>query len=223
MRLDPRHNHDGHMEELWESLQMAGLAVMSVGLWTMRVALTARGRRLAGSITAGIEALVFLVAFSSVMSEMDEIGRVAGYAGGVGLGTLLGVWLDERLSAGQSELRIVTEGHDLSLVQTLHDQGWPVTWTHGQGPLGPVTVGFVAVDDTKLRRLTAQLEKDVPDAFWTVERLKTARAVKRHQDWIQIRQPLRTRREDFSSPFLSRGSRKAGVLTHRRPRAGDVR
>ena len=173
---------------------MAGLAVMSVGLWTLRVALTARGRKVAGSITAGLEALVFLVAFSSVLSNMDAISRVIGYAGGVGLGTLLGVYVDERLSAGQSEVRVVTEGQDLSLVSRLHGDGWPVTWTRGEGPLGPVTVAFVAVDDTRLRRLLKEIEGFAPEAFWTVERLKVARAGKQHQGWTQIRRPLRARR-----------------------------
>jgi uncharacterized protein YebE (UPF0316 family) len=190
----PQPDHDLRMEELWGSLQMAGLAVMSVGLWTLRVALTARGRKVAGSITAALEALVFLLAFSSVLSNMDAVSRVIGYAGGVGLGTLLGVYLDERLSAGQSEVRVVTEGRNLSLVQQLQGLGWPVTWTGGEGPLGPVTVAFVAVDDTRLRRLLKELESFAPDAFWTVERLKEARAVKEHQGWHQIRRSLHTRR-----------------------------
>src|SRR5918992_11664 len=178
------------MAELLGALQMAGLAVMSVGLWTMRVALTARGRKVAGSITAGAEALVFLLAFSSVMKDMDAIERVAGYAVGVGVGTLLGVFLDERLSAGQSEVRIVTPGRDLGLVEELHDLGWPVTWSRGHGPLGEVTVAFVAVDDMRLARLTKDLRTLAPDEFWTVERLRSARAVREHNGWMQVRRGL---------------------------------
>ena len=121
------------MERLWIALGMTGLAVMSVALWTLRVALTSRGRKVAGSLTSALEALVFLLAFSRVMSDMHALERVAGYALGVGLGTLLGVWLDEQLSAGQSEVRIVTEGRDPVLATDLHTLGWPVTWTRGEG------------------------------------------------------------------------------------------
>jgi uncharacterized protein YebE (UPF0316 family) len=167
-------------------LHMAGLAVISVGLWTLRVALTARGRKVAESITAGLEALVFLLAFSSVLADMHALERIVGYAVGVGVGTLLGVFLDERLSAGQSEVRIVTEGRDLSLVRELHELGWPVTWTHGEGPLGEVTVAFVAVDDTRLARFLKELKDRAPEEFWTVERLRSARAVKEHDGWVQI-------------------------------------
>jgi uncharacterized protein YebE (UPF0316 family) len=175
------------MSELWGSLHLAGLAVLSVGLWTLRVALTARGRKVAGSITAGLEALVFLLAFSSVLADLHAIERVVGYAVGVGTGTLLGVFLDERLSAGQSEVRIVTPGRELNLVRELHGLGWPVTWTRGHGPLGEVTVAFVAVDDTRLARFLKDLQARAPDEFWTVERLRSARAVRQHEGWMQIR------------------------------------
>ena len=196
------------MAELLGALQMAGLAVMSVGLWTLRVALTARGRKVAGSITAGAEALVFLLAFSSVMKDMDAIERVVGYAVGVGVGTLLGVFLDERLSAGQSEVRIVTEGRDLRLVCELIGLGWPVTWSRGHGPLGEVTVAFVAVDDTRLPRFLKQLQERAPEEFWTVERLRSARAVREHEGWVQIRRGFRAR---GSRPSLGKKHRSRVV------------
>jgi uncharacterized protein YebE (UPF0316 family) len=124
---------------------------------------------------------------------MDAVEKVAGYAIGVGVGTLIGVYLDDRLSAGQSLVRVVTQGSDLGLVRYLHDLGWPVTHLEGTGPEGRVTVVLIAVDDSQLSKLTAELEECAPDSFWTVERLKKARASQRHEDWIQVhgRRPLR--------------------------------
>ena len=174
------------MNVLLEFLQMVGLAVVSVCLWTLRVALTARGRKVAGSITAGLEAVVFIVAFSRATADLGAIERLLGYALGVGLGTLLGVYLDERLSAGQSEVRVVREGRDLALVNLLQDDGWPVTWLYGQGPRGDVTVAFVAVDDQHLPPFLKILKRTAPDSFWTVERLKSARAGKSHPGWRQV-------------------------------------
>lgn len=174
------------MKMLLDFLQMAGLAVVSVSLWTLRVALTARGRRIAGSVTAGLEAIVFIVAFSRAAADLGAIERLLGYALGVALGTLVGVYLDERLSAGQSEVRVVREGRDLALVNELQADGWPVTWVYGQGPRGDVTVAFVAVDDKLLATFLRILRTTAPDAFWTVERLKSARAGKSHPGWRQV-------------------------------------
>ena len=174
------------MDALLESLKMAGLAVVSVGLWTLRVAITARGRRLAGSLTAGVEAIVFLLVFSRVAADLQAVERLIGYALGVAVGSLAGMYLDERLSAGQSEIRLVTEGLDLGLVRALQDDGWPVTWVHGHGPLGDVTISFVAVDDNRLPTFLKRLEAAAPQAFWTTERLRSARAGTTHPGWNQV-------------------------------------
>jgi uncharacterized protein YebE (UPF0316 family) len=176
------------MEALMDSVKMAGLAIVSVSLWTLRVALTARDRKVAGSLTAGLEAVVFVLAFSQVAADLKAIEKLLGYAVGVALGTLTGLFLDEKLSAGQSEVRVVTEGHDLTHVGRLQDAGWPVTWVRGRGPTGDVTVAFVAVDDNRLPLLVAGLRELAPEAFWTIERLRSARTGRDHAGWLQVGQ-----------------------------------
>jgi len=188
MRPGRRECEPEGMRELLDSLQMAGLAIVSVSLWTLRVALTARGRKVAGAVTAGLEAVVFILVFSRAAADLAAIERLLGYAAGVAIGTLVGVALDERLSAGQSEVRVVTEGRDLTLVRALHEDGWPVTWVPGRGPEGDVTVAFVAADDKRLPTLVKALRESAPQAFWTIERLKQARAGKIHPGWLQVGQ-----------------------------------
>ena len=78
------------------------------------------------------------------------------------------------------------EGRDLALVKVLQADGWPVTWVYGQGPRGDVTVAFVAVDDKVLAPFLKILKRTAPDAFWTVERLKSARAGRSHPGWRQV-------------------------------------
>lgn len=73
------------------------LAVGSVGLWTLRVALTARGSRALGSAVAATEAVVFVVAFSHVTNSLDAPVQVAIYGIGVGAGTYLGLTIDRRI------------------------------------------------------------------------------------------------------------------------------
>ena len=188
MRPPARRCEPGSMRALLDSIQMAGLAIVSVSLWTMRVALTARGRKVAGAIASGVEAVVFILAFSQVAQDLAAIERLLGYAVGVALGSLAGIYLDERLSAGQSEVRVVTEGHDLAHVHALHEEGWPVTWVNGKGPEGDVTVAFVAADDKRLPTLIAAVKRTAPQSFWTIERLKSAQAGRAHEGWLQVGQ-----------------------------------
>ena len=79
---------------------MALLAITSVGLWTLRVALTARGRRTIGATVAAVEAVIFAVAFTNVAAHLDSPIRIAAAAAGVAFGTVLGLTADRRLSQG---------------------------------------------------------------------------------------------------------------------------
>lgn len=151
------------------------MGTVSVSLWTVRVALTARGRRLAASLTAGVEAVVFVLVFASVLSSLDSPLEVAGYAVGVAAGTLLGVVLDARLSTGQSVLRVVVPGDGDALARALQDRGWPLTRLSAEGISGRAALLLLVIDDVRLRHLIADLEVLAPDSFWTVERVQRAR------------------------------------------------
>lgn len=156
---------------LVEALQMTGLALVSVGLWTLRVALTARGRRIAGALTAAVEASVFALVFASLVSDLDEPGRIGGYALGVAVGTLLGISADKRMSRGQSNLRVVVEGSAAALLDALRERGWPATAIAASGPNGQSAIAFVTVDNHCLSSVLDEIRRVAPDAFWTVERL----------------------------------------------------
>jgi uncharacterized protein YebE (UPF0316 family) len=73
------------------------LAVGSVGLWTLRVALTARDSRVIGSAVAAVEAVVFVVAFSHVTGSLNAPLQIAIYGAGVGSGTFLGLTVDRTI------------------------------------------------------------------------------------------------------------------------------
>jgi uncharacterized protein YebE (UPF0316 family) len=171
---------------IFEASSMAGLALVSVGLWTLRVALTARGRGLAGAAVAAVEASVFAVVFGSLVSELDRPARLTGYAFGVAIGTLMGITVDKRLAGGRSEVRVVVEGLDATLVEDLRQRGWPCTAMAADGLLGPVTIVFVAVDDHRLTPLLDDVRYLAPRAFWTVARIDDANPIELNVAFTQI-------------------------------------
>ena len=151
------------------------MGMISVALWTIRVALTARGRRLAASATAGIEAVVFVLVFASVLSSLNSPVEVGGYAVGVAAGTLLGVVADARLSTGQSAVRIIVDGTGDDLVLALRAKAWPAARLQGDGVKGGIALLLLVVDDVHLPSLVAELHRLAPEAFWAVERLQSAK------------------------------------------------
>lgn len=155
------------------SLVLAG--GLTVSLWTLRVALTARERRLAASATAGIEAVVFALVFASVLSSLSSPVEIAGYALGVAAGTSLGVAAHSRLSTGHSAVRIVVDGDGEHTAAALKARQWPVTRLQADGVRGAAAIMLVVLDDAAIPRLLSDLSVLTPEAFWTIERLQSAK------------------------------------------------
>ena len=174
------------MDTIVGAVVMALLAMTSVGLWTLRVALTARGRTAVAAVVAAVDAVVFIVAFSNAIANLDSPARVAGYAAGVAVGTVLGVTVGRRLSAGVSEVDIVVPASDSVTAERLRALGWPATTFPGDGPTGPVLVICIAVDDRRLADLTDTVRRVAPNAFWTVQRLGGAHASVLPPGFLQI-------------------------------------
>lgn len=163
------------MQTLIETLLTGSAAALTIGLWTFRVALAGRGRRLLSATIAGIEAVLFVVVFTGLVTNLGDPIRLTGYALGVAAGTMIGLVADDRLSSGQSEVRLVVTGDGADAIDLLHRAGWPATWTSGMGPDGPTTSVFIAVDDRRRQELLSLIRNVRPTPFVTVGRLAEAR------------------------------------------------
>jgi uncharacterized protein YebE (UPF0316 family) len=162
------------------------LATASVGLWTLRVVVTAKGRNTAAATIAAIEAIVFLVAFSRAVAGLTAPERVGAYAVGVGLGTLLGLAADRRLNPRHAQVDVVAPRPANELLDALHERGWPTTSSMGYGLSGNVVIASVTVDEHRLHPLLDDLRQIAPDAFWTVRTVRTAKAVPLPAAFLQI-------------------------------------
>ena len=96
---------------------MFGLALLSVSLWTFRVSITARGLKLASAVMAAVEAVIYVLSFYQLITDIGSPGRVLGYGAGVAVGTALGLVLDDKTSRGHTELHLVTQGDRADLVR----------------------------------------------------------------------------------------------------------
>jgi uncharacterized protein YebE (UPF0316 family) len=174
------------MDTLLGALATGGAAATSISLWTFRVALAGRGRRVFSAVIAGIEAVLFVVVFTGLVANLGDPVRLVAYAFGVALGTLLGLVADDRLSSGHSEVRLVVVGDGAEALATLRGAGWPATSTPGSGPEGPATSVFVVVDDRRRHELLALVGELEPTPFVTVEQLRETRPGPLPAGFIQL-------------------------------------
>ncbi len=166
---------DSLLRLLTDAAGLALLACASVSLWTLRVTVAAAGRKVTAAAVAGVESLVFVLAFGAVLSSLQDPVRIAAYGLGVSGGTLLGMVVDERLSNGRSLVRLVVDGSGIEETARLREHGWPATRSDADGVNGAVAIITVAVDERVLGRVNHDLDMLAPDAFRTVERLRDVR------------------------------------------------
>jgi uncharacterized protein YebE (UPF0316 family) len=156
----------------WSGTAMALLAMASVGLWTLRVALAAAGRRLAGAAVAAVEAVVFALAFSNLVANLGSWERIAGYAIGVAAGTVAGLAINDRLSQGDTMIEIFVPGDGEGLRSTLHCCGWPVTTMTARGISGGATVLVLVVHTARANEVLKLVRANSPHALMTVRPVK---------------------------------------------------
>lgn len=151
---------------------MFGLALLSVSMWTFRIAITARGMKLASAVLAAVEAVVYVLSFSRLVTDLGSPALLAGYGAGVGVGTAIGLVLDERTARGYSELQLIAQGDRADLVERFRHGGWPATSAVASGPEGPVTMMWLTVADSEVRQVSDLVRQHAPQAFWNLRRLR---------------------------------------------------
>ena len=122
-----------------------------------------------------IETLIYIYTLSSVIQNLDNWVNIMAYSLGFGIGSLVGMAIDERMAVGYSHLRVISAGRGAQLAETLREQGFAVTEFAGRGRDGTVTMLSVSVkrkDNKKVRALVEELDEN---AFITAEDLTPVR------------------------------------------------
>jgi uncharacterized protein YebE (UPF0316 family) len=152
-------------------LLIAGLVLTEVALWQWRIILTARGSRALPSVLGMLGAVLQITAVSQVVTNIHDPLTVAAYALGVGGGVLAGVVVGDRFTSDSLAVNVITT--DVALDARLRGCGWPVTTQLGHSEAGAVRLLLIVVHGRQRSALVADLSRFAPDAFWTIEDLRT--------------------------------------------------
>lgn len=145
------------------------LRICDVSLSTVRILLSVRNRRLLVPIIGFFEVSIWIFAAGNAIRHLDSIWHILGYTAGFASGTAVGLWIEDKLAIGLATIRIITRHATVDLADALRQHGWGVTEFTGQGREGPVQVVFTAVRRCDIPRVIAEVERQEPNAFLTVE------------------------------------------------------
>jgi uncharacterized protein YebE (UPF0316 family) len=160
---------------LWAVFLIFILRVIGVTLATVRVLIMTRGKKLLSASIGFFEVLVYALAIGQVVNNLSNVWNLASYSFGFAVGTLVGMWLEERLALGFASVRIVSKYKGSAIAGAIRDAGYGATVEWGQGRSGAVGLVVAAVRRKEVGAVTALADKIDPDAFVTVEETRTIR------------------------------------------------
>ena len=95
--------------EAWiTALTIFFLRVSDMTLDTLRVLVVIRGRKAIAWVLGFFQAAIFVLAISSVLSNVNNILNVVGYAAGFATGNVIGMLIEEWLAIGHTHLSIIS-------------------------------------------------------------------------------------------------------------------
>jgi uncharacterized protein YebE (UPF0316 family) len=163
----------------WGPLVIFVLRIVDVSLATTRMLLSVRGQRHIVPLIGFVEVMVWLFAAGNAIRYLDSPFHVIGYAGGFAMGTVVGLWVEEKLAFGLATVRVFSRRPAGALAGLLRAQGHGATEFAAVGREGPVEVVYTVARRSQIKGILETVHGWDAGAFVTVEE---PRAV--HRGWL---------------------------------------
>lgn len=163
-------------DNIWISaLVIFLLRVIDMSLDTMRMLFVVRGKKPIAWILGFLQSLVFVIAISTVLANLNNILNIIGYAAGFATGNVLGMFIEERLAIGYIAMRVISSKKDSGIARALRKAGFAVTEIQARGKDGKVALLNSSIKRRDVSRFEALVTKTEPGAFITAEDVRPIR------------------------------------------------
>lgn len=123
---------------IFQALLILCLRVIGISTSTLGTILTVQGRKLPAILVGSLSALVYVLAIAQVVTNLQNVLNIIAYVVGYGLGTWVGMLLEQRIALGYSDVRIISVEQGAKVAATLREAGFGVTELYGHGQASPV-------------------------------------------------------------------------------------
>lgn len=159
------------LESLGEALIIFALRVSDMSLDTLRMFFVMRGRKSLAWVVGFFQALVFVIAITRVLGNLDNPLTIVSYAAGFATGNVVGMLLEERLAIGHIHLRIISPRRGSAIASRLREEGYAVTEIPARGKDGMVTLLNCSVFRRNVIRVDRIIQEVDEEAFVTAEEI----------------------------------------------------
>ncbi|WP_029910036.1 DUF2179 domain-containing protein [Pelobacter seleniigenes] len=146
--------------------------IIDVSIGTLRIIFVSKGLKNFAAILGFFESLIWLLAVTQVMQNLNSWQTYVAFALGFAAGNYVGVALEERIAIGNMLIRVITRKEADELVNVLWQAGYGVTSVDALGESGPVKLIFTIAKRKNLAKILAIIKKYNPNAFYTIEDMR---------------------------------------------------
>jgi uncharacterized protein YebE (UPF0316 family) len=149
---------------------MARIADVSLG--TLRIIFVSKGMKHIAPLIGFVEVLIWIIAISRIMQNLDNWLCYLAYAAGFATGNYVGMIIEEKLAIGHEMVRVITKRDASELVSKLKEEGYGVTSVDAQGVDGEVGVIYIIVKRSMISHVLGYIMEYNPRALYTIESIK---------------------------------------------------
>ena len=148
--------------------------LVDVTLGTLRIIFVSRGNKMIAPVLGFFEVLIWIVAISQIMQNLNNPLCYIAYAGGFATGNYIGIKVEEKLAIGLLVVRIFLLRDECRLKERIIEAGFGVTSVDAKGANSNVTILYSIIKRKNLNELVRIIEACDSKAFYSVEETKVA-------------------------------------------------
>lgn len=149
--------------------------ILDVSIGTMRLIFVSKGYKYIAPVLGFFEVIIWLVAISQIMQNLNNIMAYIAYGAGFAMGNYLGIVMEERMSIGTVLIRVMPKTETNDLIQRLRQHDFAVTTVDVEGMTGKTKMIFSIVNRKHIGDYVGIVQNFNPKAFYTIEDIKSVK------------------------------------------------
>lgn len=147
--------------------------ICDVSIGTLRIIFVSKGKKNIAPILGFFEVLIWIIAISKIMQNLDNYVNYVAYAAGFATGNFVGMIIEEKLAMGIQMIRVFANERGRDLIQILNSNGFGATSVEAYGAKERVHLVYSIVHRHELERVLDLINEFNPKAFFTIEDVKS--------------------------------------------------
>ncbi|MDP2336688.1 MAG: DUF2179 domain-containing protein [Bacteroidota bacterium] len=146
--------------------------ISDVTIGTVRIVMVAKGQKSIAPLLGFFEVLIWLLAISKIIENLDNWVCYIAYGAGFATGNYIGMIIEEKLAVGIVQLQIITRADAHKLIEKLKTDGYGITHQEAHGATEEVSIIYSIVKRTDLPHVIEIIRTYNPNAFYSIADVK---------------------------------------------------